>query len=384
MDPVIIIGTGIAGYTLAREFRKLDTESPLLLISADDGASYPKPMLSNALTKGKTPEQLAMFSAEAMSEKLDAQILSFTKVVEIDESHHTITTSRGEKLSYSQLVLALGANAVRIPMDGDAVDDVLSVNDLTDYSVFRDKLLTAKHVAIIGPGLIGCEFANDLLNTGSEVSIIGPSSYPIQNLLPPVVGEQLAENLTKLGANWQLNTTTKSINKNADNSYQLELTNGEIIHADVVLSAVGLRAHTDLAKQTGLTVNRGIVTDIMLKTSADDIYAIGDCAEVAGHNLLFIAPITAAAKSLALTLSGSPTSVSYPAMPVTIKTPCYPLVVAPPTPGLEGEWHYEPIESGFGLRALFKDDQGDLLGFVLSGDAVGEKRVYGEQLADIL
>ncbi|NOQ94511.1 MAG: FAD-dependent oxidoreductase, partial [Methylophaga sp.] len=212
MDPVIIIGTGMAAYTLAREFRKRDTETPLVLVSVDDGRSYPKPMLSNALTKGKTADQVALSDAATMATKLNAEIMTHTVVSAIDPSAKTISLGNGKSLAYQKLVLAVGANPIRIPIDGDAPVDVLSVNNLADYTIFRDKLIDAQRVAIIGPGLIGCEFANDLLNVGVAVSIIGPSALPMDALLPEPIAEELKSTLAKAGVDWHLETTTESIN----------------------------------------------------------------------------------------------------------------------------------------------------------------------------
>ena len=142
MKPVIIIGTGIAAYTLAREFRKLDSESQLILISADDGRSYPKPMLSNALTKNKTADEIALFSPEEMAEKLNAEILIFTEVISIEPLSHTLLLTNKEgrgTLSYKQLILALGAHPIQLSIEGNAKDELLSINDLTDYTTFRKR-----------------------------------------------------------------------------------------------------------------------------------------------------------------------------------------------------------------------------------------------------
>lgn len=386
MKPLIIIGTGIAAYTLAREFRKLDSESQLILISADDGRSYPKPMLSNALTKNKTADEIALFSPEEMAEKLNAEILIFTEVISIEPLSHTLLLTNKEgrgTLSYKQLILALGAHPIQLSIEGNAKDELLSINDLTDYTTFRKRLVDAKHIAIIGPGLIGCEFANDLANAGITTSIIGPGRLPMDNLLPREIAEELMSNLKNIGVKWHLSTTVKSVNK-ADIGYHLSLENGTEIYADLVLSAIGLHPNIALADNAGLKTNRGIITDEYLQTSANNIYALGDCAEVLGHNLLFIAPITAAAKALAKTLSGSVTAVKYPAMPVGIKTPCYPLVVASPAREVQGEWQIEVAESGFGLKALFMSKDNSLLGFALSGDLVTEKRSLTIQLPNVL
>jgi len=383
MEPVVIIGTGVAAYTLAREFRKLDKNTPLVLITEDDGCSYPKPMLSNALTKGKTADQIALFDAEVMAGKLDARIMTHTAVTAIDSQVKKIHLGEEKTIDYSQLVLAVGAQTIQIPIDGDASDEVISVNNLADYAQFRDKLIDAKRVAIIGPGLIGCEFANDLVNVGMAVSIIGPSKLPMHALLPEPIAKELKSSLATAGVDWHLEATTQSIN-HSDSGYEITLTTGDKLNADVVISAVGLRSNTELASAAGLTVNRGIVTDATLQTSQSNIYALGDCAEVSGHNLLYIAPIMAAAKALAKTLTGLLTPVNYPAMPVAVKTPSYPLITAPPARDAIGEWQFEKSESGFGIKGLFVADNNALLGFVLSGDAVSEKQALTKQLPKVL
>ena len=123
MAPVVILGTGLAGYTLARELRKLDAERPLLLISQDDGRSYSKPMLSNALSKGKTADALAMATPETMAEQLKATVRAGVTVNAIDAAAKTISID-GETISYSDLVLAVGADVFRPPLAGDACDQV--------------------------------------------------------------------------------------------------------------------------------------------------------------------------------------------------------------------------------------------------------------------
>ncbi|MBL1321425.1 MAG: FAD-dependent oxidoreductase [Methylophaga sp.] len=163
MDPIIIIGTGMAAYSLAREFRKIDKATPLTLISSDDGRSYPKPMLSNALSKGKMAEQVAMFDAASMAKTLNAEIIINSVVEQINPQAHSLIMADGSQHHYKKLVLAVGASPIITPIEGDASNDVLSINNLLDYTVFRARLVSAKHIALIGPGLIGCEFANDLI-----------------------------------------------------------------------------------------------------------------------------------------------------------------------------------------------------------------------------
>ena len=157
------------------------------------------------------------------------------------------------------------------------------------------------------------------------------------------------------------------------------LDNGETLSTDLMLSAVGLRPRTALADAAGLVVGRGIVVDRFLRSSAEGVYAIGDCAEVEGLLLPFVMPIMQGARALGQTLAGTATPVSYPAMPVTVKTPALPVVVCPPLPGVVGQW--QTTREGDGIRSLFVDDQGGLQGFALSGAAVTDKAGLAARLA---
>ena len=160
------------------------------------------------------------------------------------------------------------------------------------------------------------------------------------------------------------------------------LSDGTEIACDLVLSAVGLRPRTDLAAAAGLAVNRGVVVDRQLRSSHANIFALGDCAEVDGLNLLYVMPLMACARALAQTLNGTPTAVSYGPMPVTVKTPACPLVVSPAPHGTVGEWSVGG--SGADIKALCHDAQGALLGYVLTGTAVQEKLALNRQLPALM
>jgi rubredoxin-NAD+ reductase len=160
------------------------------------------------------------------------------------------------------------------------------------------------------------------------------------------------------------------------------LDNGQEIIADVVLSAVGLKPRTELARKAGLKINRGIAVDRMLATSAPDVYALGDCAEVEGLVLPFVMPIMHAARALAATLAGKPTAVAYPAMPVLVKTPACPTIISPPASGAAGQWQIEQTSDS--VKSLFVDASGKLLGFALNGAATAERAKLAPQLPPVL
>ncbi|MBC7183200.1 MAG: FAD-dependent oxidoreductase, partial [Marinobacter sp.] len=172
--PIVIVGTGLSGYSLAREIRKQDKEIPVLMVTADDGVSYSKPMLSTGFTKGKDAEGLAQGSTDAMAEQLNLSIRTFATVTGIDTAAHELVLG-DERITYSKLVLAWGADVIRLDLAGDGQEHVFSINDLMDYREFRKALGEGQRVAIMGAGLIGCEFANDLRNGDYEVDVIAPS-----------------------------------------------------------------------------------------------------------------------------------------------------------------------------------------------------------------
>jgi len=386
--PIIIIGAGLAGWTVAREFRKLDATTPVTVVTADRGDFYAKPSLSNAFAQGRAPAQLVSTPADKMAATLGVTLLAQTRVMAINVAARSLSTSQGE-LDYSQLVLATGANAIRIPLEGDADDQVMSINSLDDFSAFHARLTnlrslekesTDKQVFIMGAGLIGCEFANDLAVSNYKVSVADPSNGPMSTLLPAQASQHLREALGALGVTWHFGSTVTAVKhavrKDDAEAPKLEisLSSGQTVTADIVLSAIGLRANTALAQAAGLTCERGIVVDATLQTSAAHIFALGDSAQYAdgqwasgvaltgGRNLPYVMPIMNAAKALAATLTGTPSPVVFPLMPVAIKTPALPIVVAAPGPGTPGEW--QSSEPGVWQ---FMSKASRPLGFVLTG-----------------
>lgn len=380
-DPVIVIGSGLAGYGVVRELRRLDSELPVSMLSADHAGFYSKPMLSNALTTGKTPETLLNSDALKMADQQKITICPYTRVTGIDRDNHVLTLQDGDVLPYGRLVLALGADQIHLPLQGDGVSDILSINDLDDYRRFRHALEGKKQISIIGAGLIGCEFANDLAAAGYQVNVIDISPQPLGRLLPPAAGAYLQKKLAAIGVDFYFDATTQQVERTGER-LRLVLASGKALESDIILSAVGLRPRTKLAEAAGLRVSRGIVTNQLLQTQDPEIFALGDCAEVQGKVLPFVMPITHAARALAATLTGNPTPVHYPAMPVLVKTPACPTVVSPPDSDAKGEWHVDVDEDG--VKALFKDAADNLLGFALLGASTKEKNALTAQLPPVL
>ncbi len=372
-----IIGSGVAAWTLVRELRKADPDAEIRLITADSGDFYSKPMLSNALASGKTPETLVMTPAAKFAEQQKVELINQTTVNSIDRNSKKVNTTAGD-FSYDQLVLALGADTIELPLKGNGASDVISVNDLSDYAVFRKLLDGKKEVAVLGAGLIGCEFANDLLKAGIHTTVFDLANRPLARLLPEQASAFMQNKLGEKGVSWKLGRTVNQIEK-TDDGYTLTDSVGESTHAELVLSAVGLKPRTDLAKATELKVERGVVVNELGQTSDPHVYALGDCAEYFGKFVLpYIMPVMQASRAMAQTLAGKPTEIKFPAMPVSIKTPDCPAVVNPPLEGQDGEWEITADEQG--VKALFKNKDGELLGMALLGEASKERQALTPQL----
>lgn len=362
-QPIVIIGSGHAGYGLAQALRKADPQLDIRVLTEESGHLYAKPALSIALAQQRDAASLATESPLALERRLGIRIYPHCRVERIDAQARRLHTSLGD-IDYGQLVLATGASPLRLPIEGCA-EALLSVNSLRDYQTFRARLdRGAQRIAILGDGLIGCEFANDLASSGYAVRVIGLGAWPMERLLPETAGRHLQQALAELGVQWHLRTTLQRIETTA-NGYRLNLADGQSVEADLVLSAVGLRPNLELAQTAGLDCGRGIKVDAHLRSSQPGIFALGDCIEIDGQLLPYLAPINEGIRALARTLLGQPTPVSYPLMPVTVKTPAAPLCLLPPAPDCPGDWHCE--STGDGLSAAFHDNAGALRGFVLLG-----------------
>lgn len=375
--PLIIIGTGLAGYTLAKEFRKLNTERPLVLITEDSGDFYSKPMLSESISKQKTADQLIRFTADQMAKQLNAEIHAFTRVEHLDPENNRLSFN-GTSLTYGDLALACGARPRLHPLKDEFSDRLHHLNHLDDYRRFHGALTGNTRVLIIGSGLIGTEIANDLAKSNIDITMVSSSSSLMDATLPIEIAKELQTALQDEGVQFYLNRSVESVT-DTDDAALVTLDDGTELQADIVLSAIGLKPATRLAESAQLTINHAISTNRHLETSQPNIYALGDCAEVDGAHLMYVMPIMNSARALAKTLSGTPTEVNYPVMPVSVKTPSYPIAfVLPPSSNEPLKWQIETDESG--TKALHYGRDGELNGYILTRNKTADKKHLNPQI----
>ncbi len=365
-DYVVIVGAGVAGWSVAEAIRRREPARPILLISACAGDVYAKPALSVALAQGKSARDLIDMDAREKAQTLGIEVRTHTRVIRIDTARRRVLTSRGG-IQYARLVLALGAQQRDLPVAGDGAADILKVNDLASYAALRARLDKGlRHITILGAGLIGCEFAEDLSGAGYEVMLIDPAAQPLASLLPDSLAGDLRRSLEDKGVQWRLNTRLDRLDS-AHNGYRATLSNGEQRVTDLVLSAAGLVPNTALARKAGLRIEQGIAVDPHMRSSQAGIYAIGDCAALQGRVYAYIEPIRRQAEAIAADLCGVRQPFESRPPLVQVKTPSLPLTICT---GLDTHLAQTPwtlMESGSEGCYLAHREGETLRGFILSG-----------------
>ena len=375
--PVVIVGSGYAGLQLARQFRRHAPATPLVIVCADDGADYPKPQLSHAVSKRQSAADLIRKSAKEVALELKALLLTGQQVNAIVPERQVIQLAERE-LPYRDLVLAVGAEAWVPPVSGDAVDAIITLNSLQHYQQYQEQLVNSQRILIVGSGLIGSELANDFLLAGKQITLCDPTDRLLYSLTPDFVSERLHSVLAQAGCKFAFNTTLASLDRQSD-GLLATFSDGTSIVVDSVVCAAGLRPRIALAQVAGLNVNRGIVVDKQLATSASHIYALGDCAEIDGQLLPYLQPITLSAQALAKTLAGEQTLVQWPVMPVNVKTSSYPVQLAGEVRSDDLIWQLDEDDNGLTGQA-FRHDA--LVGFVTSGQHITRSMALIKQLAE--
>ncbi|NBU84368.1 MAG: FAD-dependent oxidoreductase [Sphingomonadaceae bacterium] len=378
---IVVVGSGLAGFGVLRELRKLSPEARLIMVTLEDGHFYSKPALSTALAKGKNAETLVTSSAEKMISqlKLDARIGREAEA--IDRTSKALCTTGGP-IPYDALVLATGALPVRPSLEGDAAHRAIAINQLDHYDRFRSELPDGGRVLIMGSGLVGTEFANDLVTNGYRPVVVDMLSLPLGQLVPPIVGEKVRDHLAAEGVEWHLARKIVAINyAQPGPGYVATLDNGTQIEADMVLSAVGLRPNVALAQEAGLEVGIGIKVNQYGQSSDPYIFAIGDCAEYEHGLSAYVTPIMAAARGVAPSALGAPCEIRFPPLSVQVKTTLFPINLLPPLRSAAGAWHVLEDDAAGG-KYIFVDMDNFVRGYVLTQEKCEQRMEMDKMIGE--
>lgn len=333
----VVVGAGLAGWAAAEALRALDASLPVTLVTSCSGDVYHKPELSVALSRGLSPERLRRETGRAAAERLGIRLLPETVAVGLSPASRRLRTTRGT-WRYSALVLAQGARSALPP--SLAPDLCWRVNDLSAWSGLQRQLADGpKRVAVIGAGMVGCEIAEDLARAGHRVSILSLTSLPLAELLPEPASRRLAAGLAGLGIDLRGDAAVSGLKRRPDGAIEVSVTGGETLVVDLAVAATGLATPTRLARTAGLAFERGILVDpLTLRTSAEHVYALGDCASFGGMPCRFVEPIPRQAEAIAHAILGRPhAGYSHSAPVIRLKTRSAPVVMHG-VPRPDGEW----------------------------------------------
>lgn len=347
-EGIVVVGAGTAGWSVVRALREAGCDAPVTIVTACDGALYPKPSLSVALAKGLTPQRLVERPGAALAAELGVRLLAHAWALDLDVARRRLTTTRGT-LRFSHLVLATGGRARRPVLPGAGAARLHAVNDLAGYARLRgawDAARTraaaegrAPRLAIVGAGLVGCELADDFAAAGTRVELLEARPLPLADRLDAATATRLRDALATRGVRFHGGATLLEVAVPAgaaSDDARVDLSWRDTFGGrcgatfDVALFAVGVEAETRLARHAGLPVDRGIVVDpATLACVPERVWALGDCAEVDGRVGGTVEPILRQARTIAGAIVGRPEPYAARTPVWVVKTACLPLTIRP-------------------------------------------------------
>ena len=270
---VVIIGAGAAGFAAAEMLRRRGFAGSLALLSADPDAPYDRPNCSKDYLAGAAPKDWMPLRDDAFYKDNRIDLRLKTEVESFDPKARTVTIKGGETLDYDILILATGAAPTRPKIPGLDGKDVYELRTLKDADALVAAAKDAKRVAVIGASFIGLEAAGALKQHGLEVTVIAPETTPLEKILGREIGEWVEGLHKKNGVVFHLG---RQVTGYADGKVSMD--QGDPVDADFVVVGTGVKPNTALAEAAGLKVDKGVVVDSRLQTSAEGVYAAGDIA----------------------------------------------------------------------------------------------------------
>lgn len=279
----LIVGAGIAGVTATKEIRKHDKEGSILLLGNEKVRPYFRIQLTAIL--GDDAPEIPYLDKEGWEEKLALDVNFDAEVVSVDFDAMTVTLAGGEIIQGEKILLANGSHSSVPPFKNNELKGIFTLrnwDDLMTIQSYMKGFKGTKHIAVIGGGLLGLEAANSLKKSGHVVAIINRSEYLLSKQLDRELGMMLNEEMKDLGFMVFTEKSTKAF-IGEDEVRGIEFDDGTAADFDMVLISAGVRPNTELFKDTGLEVNKGVIVDSHLMTNKANVWAAGDVVEVEGR-----------------------------------------------------------------------------------------------------
>jgi nitrite reductase (NADH) large subunit len=302
-EPLIIVGKGMAATRLVDELsqRALGRYS-IAVIGAEGRLAYNRVLLSPLLA-GDIAEPDIELKPAAWWRARGVSMIYGRAVAGIDRAARTVTLEDGLALPYGKLVLATGSKPLKPPFPGGDLPGVATFRDTADVGMMRAYAERGARIVVIGGGLLGLEAAYGLSRAGGKVTLLHLVDRLMERQLDAEGAGLLAAAITARGIDIRLSSATKGF-VGTDKVEGVELQDGSVIPADLVVIAIGVRPNIDLARAAGLAVNRGIVVDDAMASVDADVFAIGECAEHRGQVYGLVEPAYEQARVLAMRLAG--------------------------------------------------------------------------------
>jgi nitrite reductase (NADH) large subunit len=302
-EPLVIVGNGMAAARLVDELstRALGRYA-IAVIGEEPRLAYNRVLLSSVLAQDVAASEIELRPAQWWVDR-GVTLIYGNAAVSVDPSIRRLRLASGATLPYGKLVLATGSRPIRLPVPGVDLSGVLSFRDLSDVSAIAVAAAKTARAVVIGGGLLGLEAAYGLRRAGARVSVVHLMDRLMERQLDARAAGMLRRALEARGIEVYLEAETARI-RGAKQVEGLELKDGRVLPADLVVMAVGIRANADLARTAGLEIDRGIEVDDQLQASLADIYAIGECAQHRGVCYGLVEPAYEQARVLARRLTG--------------------------------------------------------------------------------
>jgi nitrite reductase (NADH) large subunit len=315
-EKLVIIGNGMApGRALERLFETAPDRYEVVIFNAEPRVNYDRIMLSPVLSGEKSFEDIVIHG-DAWYIEHGITLYKGCKVERIDRAAKIVHSVNGISESYDKLVIATGSVPFIIPVPGVNLAGVVTYRDLDDVHAMMLAARSGGRAVVIGGGLLGLEAAAGLNEQGMDVTVIHVMPTLMERQLDPAAGYLLEQSMKARGVKVMTSANTKQI-VGDKRVAGVELADGTVVPADIVVMAVGIRPNAALAKQAELAVNRGIVVDAQMRTSDPSIYALGECVEVSGQTFGLVAPLYDMANVLAAQLGGDEKATFTPVATAT-------------------------------------------------------------------
>jgi NADPH-dependent 2,4-dienoyl-CoA reductase/sulfur reductase-like enzyme/nitrite reductase/ring-hydroxylating ferredoxin subunit len=270
---IVIIGGGAAGFAAAEMLRRREYRGEIVMLSADPAPPVDRPNLSKDYLAGSAPEDWLPLRPDDFYPENGIDLHLASDVAAIDCARHEIRTAGGASFAYDRLLLATGAEPVRLSVPGSGQAHVYTLRSLADCRAIIAAANGAQRALVIGASFIGLEVAASLRTRGVDVHVVAPESRPMERVLGGELGDFIRSLHEQHGVVFHLGETVTAID-----GRRATLKGGSVLEADLVVAGVGVRPRLALAEQAGLKIDRGVLVDAYLQTSAGDVYAAGDIA----------------------------------------------------------------------------------------------------------